>query len=880
MKSNRFPMAELKRVNRTALALGFTALLAFACTPGEDDPGPDGGTHLPDGGDGGTGDGACSATPPVVHFSHSPGFSEKAIDLELVSNDPKAVIRMTLDGSDPVEDSPQYLSSIRIASKTGTPNDLSEIPTNAIDSGTYAWTPPEGEVFKGTVVRARAWREDCEQVGPVATATYFVGPDLAKRFPLPVVSIATDKEHLFGGESGIYVPGDNYDPARDWTAHYYSLTGSESERPVHFELFEPGGVPSLSFPAGVRIHGGFSRRIPQKTLRFYLRSEYGLSKLEHPLFSSKSVSRFDRFLLRNSGNDWGYTFIIDTLAQSLLEDTRVDRQHHRSTLAFINGEYWGIQQLRDRLDARHFENHYGIHRDAVVVIDNHNEVSEGLPEDLDSYLALLSRVESEGLTDPQRYEWLQTQVDLDTFSDYVIANLFVRNHDWPFNNLKAWRHRVEPVVGAPFGADGRWRFAMFDLDLSFSWGVDRVRDDSLAHATQLELGDATVLLRRLLETEHFRTRFALRFADHLNTRFRSEHVLERIDHLANEIAASVPEHIHRWRQPVDVDRWKQNVERQREFARERPQHVRDFLQAHLGFDGWHRLSVQSSGSGKGLVRVNDHLTLDGEALHWSGLYPDGLPVRLRAHALPGSCFAGWVGKSHSSPLLIVRPTKNATVTALFHPDGHESCLPDPVPHSLADGDYLFEEWSDLEPAGVQPASMRLAMTETSDPSLSTEALDCAYEGRWDSNARTRANGLGEWGLAFVNTGNTDHCGWIGGVQLSLDTTGMEAVRVSFTAGTLEKNSREYALRLQYRKGDHGPFTDVHFDGEPIEYRAGPNGHVTRFDTVALPSAVADSPLVQLRWKYFFTGNRTDSASGARSRLRLDDIRVTAQPKDS
>jgi hypothetical protein len=143
--------------------------------------------------------------------------------------------------------------------------------------------------------------------------------------------------------------------------------------------------------------------------------------------------------------------------------------------------------------------------------------------------------------------------------------------------------------------------------------------------------------------------------------------------------------------------------------------------------------------------------------------------------------------------------------------------------------------------------------------------------------------LGEDGVSFVNTGNLEgNPGYpgrrLGGALLSLNTSGEGDITVRFEAGTVERNSRIYHLRLQYRTGEDQPFRDVNGpDGRPIEYEASSTpGHQQLFEAVKLPPDAEDKELIQLFWRYFYTGTRLDEDDGSRSMLRLSDLEVTSK----
>lgn len=210
----------------------------------------------------------------------------------------------------------------------------------------------------------------------------------------------------------------------------------------------------------------------------------------------------------------------------------------------------------------------------------------------------------------------------------------------------------------------------------------------------------------------------------------------------------------------------------------------------------------------------------------------------------------------------------------------------PAPHIVYVGAYEFNFWDEDRPDGAFPDNMLFLMTTTeNDPGLGSvmnaryTIPENDYAGSDSQNigfpyrneSRTRINGLGEDGIGIINTGRNRE---LGDVVLALNTQGMHQVDVRWTGGTLRPNSRIYNLRMQYRVGMEEAFQDVLVDGEPVEYqRHNDENHVQDFGPIRLPEAVNDQEYVQIRWKYYHTGERISEDSGARAMLRLDNIRV-------
>ena len=187
----------------------------------------------------------------------------------------------------------------------------------------------------------------------------------------------------------------------------------------------------------------------------------------------------------------------------------------------------------------------------------------------------------------------------------------------------------------------------------------------------------------------------------------------------------------------------------------------------------------------------------------------------------------------------------------------------PTPFALAGGDYTFSAWAESSAAGTYPASMRIHRGPSVDPGLAAEP-NADYTAAYNLTSGTRVNGLNGDGLAFGNTGTN---GDLGAAVVAVNTTGLSNVRVAWTGGTVAAGSRLYAIRLQYRLGTSGAFTDA---PGPSEYVANASaGHSESFSTV-LPAAASNQAVVHVRWKYY----QTETGTGGRPRLRLDDVTIS------
>jgi hypothetical protein len=283
-------------------------------------------------------------------FSHPGGFYTQAFNLQLSTGSPQSRVYYTLDGSVPDENALLYSGPISIQSRRGDKNVFSDIETVS------DWIPPRGEVFKSTVVRAVAYIDACP-ASPVITYTYFVDEQMGRRYTFPILSLATDRSDFFGKKKGIYVSGDN-----DGRGENFFRSGKEWERAIYLEFFDHNGRRVFGQGMGARIHGRGSRQNPQKSLRIYAREEYGLDRLKYRIFPELNVEEFKTFILRTPDADFSQTLFKDELIQTLIRPLDLDLQATHPAVLFINGEYWGIHNIRERFDKHYFASHYGVDR--------------------------------------------------------------------------------------------------------------------------------------------------------------------------------------------------------------------------------------------------------------------------------------------------------------------------------------------------------------------------------------------------------------------------------------------------------------------------------------------------------------------------------------
>ena len=605
-----------------------------------------------------------------VNFSRKPGFYSGSISLSLSHPDPEAIIYYTLNGSLPDEGSTQYTSALQLADRSDEENQLSLIPTNFI-TGYREWKEPDDKVAKITIIRAVAIKQGASS--PVRSASYLVFPEGEDRYSLDVVSLITEFDNFFSDETGIYVPGDNYVEGNPSTGNYFQR-GREWEREVSMEFF--GSDFDFQQDIGARIHGGWTRRDPIKSLRLYARSDYGESRFNYRIFPDLPYESYNRLLLRQSGNDWAETMLRDAMAQHLVSHLDMDTQAYRPTVVFINGEFWGIKNLRERYDRHYLERVYGIDPDNIDYLSNNAEVKEG--DDI-HYNQMNEFVESNDLSDDAVFSQVEQMMDINNFLDYYSAQIYFGNRDWLTNNVDYWRLRVDYNPYALKGHDGRWRWLIYDVDRAFAYGWVELDINMIEFVTeQKEPGRewGNLLIRNLLDNENFRYSFINRIADHLNTAFIIPRVHAAIDSFSTRIEPQIAEHISRWRYP-EVDVWySRHIPRLKSFATARPAYLRQHVMDHFGIESQVEVTVSAGSTEHGAIRINsvdiDPSTpgVEADPFPWTGIYFQGIPLQIEAVSREGYSFSHWSGTGISQEnrhdrVLSITPQGDITLEAHF-----------------------------------------------------------------------------------------------------------------------------------------------------------------------------------------------------------------------
>ena len=439
-----------------------------------------------------------------IAFSEPGGQrSEKSLTVEL-SSDPQTRIFYTTDGTDPTTASRVYSAPIQLKGST--------------------------------VIKAVAWQEDVIP-SDLCVQSYILGAGHTVR----VVSVSGKRSEL-DGSSGMLKTGVKGD-------------GSDA----YVEVYEPDGTRVIAQKCLMKLAGHSTREGEgQKGFSLRAKKAYGTSRFNYPLFSGRDYTSYKSFVLRASGQDCQQTFMRDSVLSALAADTSVLYRETEVCVVYVNGRYWGVYNMRERVSDDMIAQFHGW--------DNPDDVEfkEGGGYTSESYQELLRWVRNHDLTDDGNVAELRGMMDIENYLEYVMLEMYINNQD--LNNVGFYRNA---------NADGLWRWALFDLDLSFQLNGDNVKGwlegDSVGGITE----QSNLLFKRLMKNAGLKDWFLRRMGELLATTFSAENVTAKIQQRYTVLEPEMGAECKRWGWSTAT--WKRYGQRMLAYARSRPKNMVEYL---------------------------------------------------------------------------------------------------------------------------------------------------------------------------------------------------------------------------------------------------------------------------------------------------------------
>ena len=417
--------------------------------------------------------------------------------------------------------------------------------------------PAEGlKLTKTTPLRVKAFQEGMVSSETVS-ATYFIDdPPLT-----PIVSLITDDQYLFNKKTGILTKGTGSIPnySKGW------------EYPIHIEYFTREGERQISQTGTFTCSGHSARVNAQKSIALYARKAWGAEEFAFNPFPTRDYTGYKSLLLRSTNSDVTATRLRDVVASSLAEGQDILYQDHQVIQVYINGEYYGHYNLREKINKYFIAQYEGVtDPDAIDQIDilARTGTDQFLQNgDNTDWLSLCDFCKKEDLKDPENLRYVTERLDVDSLFTHAAFEIILGNVD--FTNVRVYR-----VPG------GKWRMLLFDVEACWR-GLDRTPIEYYIKPLSAKIqGFRHEPLNALLKVPEMKDRFLRRVSGLLAEVFRWDNVEAHFDAVIGQLEPILPRHIARWKN-MKLSNWKKNIKATKYYARVRPRKIPEMLKTAM-----------------------------------------------------------------------------------------------------------------------------------------------------------------------------------------------------------------------------------------------------------------------------------------------------------
>jgi len=565
------------------------------------------------------------ATLPVV--SVQAGFYATAQSVVIATPDPNITIRYTTDGSEPTVSSLVYLSPINIAT------------TTVLRVKCFSSTPNIPASF-------------------IETNTYFIN----STHSIPVVSISgNDIATLLGGTQII-------------------SSGA-------IEYFDENGVMQTEGTGNYDKHGNDSWAYDQRGVDFVMKDQYGYNyALKYQLFANKTRDKFQRIILKAGASDnypfegtpeanypeeLGGAHIRDPYVQALSQngDLHLDERTHQSCILYMNGQYWGVYEIREKVDDSDFLDYYYGQDEEWTDSPNYIQYLKtwggtwskyGGAAAQNDWDDLLNFVQTNNMAIAANFDYVTTQYKWKSLVDYFVLNSYIVNQDMLNWNTSWWRGLDTN------GTKKKWRYSLWDMDATFNHYTNYTGiPNSSADADPCDIDNLpnpggqghTIILNALMNNPIFNQYYISRYIDLSNTTFKCTNMIAVLDSLVNIITPEMAGQITRW--GGTMVQWQQNVQDMRDFINARCLAINQGLIDCYPIVGPFPLQVNVNPVGAGEVQVN---SITPGSYSYSGTYYGGIPILIKATENLGYIFDHWEVFNHTVDSAITNPDNSLQIT--------------------------------------------------------------------------------------------------------------------------------------------------------------------------------------------------------------------------
>ncbi len=474
------------------------------------------------------------------------------------------------------------------------------------------------------------------------TRNYIFHP---RNVSLPIMCITIDPSDLYDSLNGMYVKGPNANPEPPYKGANFH---KNIEKLAYIELIDTNNNVEFNQRIGLKIFGQYSAMLPQKSFSVHARKKYGDKRIRASIFPDRKFKKYKSIVIRNSGSDFCNAHFRDIMMTSLVKNLNIEVQAYRSCIVYLNGNYWGIYHLREKINEFYINQHYKIDKDSVAIVRHNGEVQQ---YGRINYRDMLKFIKTNDFKDNTMIDSLSKLMDIDNYLDYNISQVYFNNID-AGGNIRYWRSRKN---------GSKWRWILFDTDFGFGLRPGNgVEENTIENFTTYSSEAwpnpswSTLIIRKLLENDSIKVLYIKKMTWLLNTTFSSENVLNHIDKIEKSLSQEMESHFNKWNRSYNI--WTTQKKEIVDFAKRRPSFIYLQMKEKFKLSPYYSLSVVLSG--------NNKIIIDGYELESRKKYtlPSNIIMNVKAVPQFGYQFNGWEQDTmFNNELIITKDTELKTI---------------------------------------------------------------------------------------------------------------------------------------------------------------------------------------------------------------------------
>lgn len=419
-------------------------------------------------------------------------------------------------------------------------------------------------ITKNTVIRVFAEGDDNYIRSESAAGTYLLDRD----HKMAVMSISCNPGEMFDSRTGIYAAGPN---AGKEHPHKGANYWKDITIRGHVEFFD-GDKKGFSLNCGLAIFGGFSRAEPKKSFKLKFKDMYGPEELSYDVFDRGKKVKLKNMVLRSGSQDIYGVMVRDEFFTSLMysECPELLVQDYRPVALYINGEYFGLYYIREKVDKHYVARHLGVSKDSTRIVMAGKYHEEGPDKE---WKALIAYLKNKDMKSAENYKWVCDHLDVLAIADQNIAQIYTRNTDMG---------NVRYVYSPDPRGDRKWHVVYYDADATWNASPSvayYIRTSGVEDGTFN--GGNNIIINALLKNKDFRALYLERVSHHLHKTFEPNHVTSFFDAIINTIRPEMPYNGERWPKVLPMEKWENNVTKFRSKFADRPKMLLDGLRKEL-----------------------------------------------------------------------------------------------------------------------------------------------------------------------------------------------------------------------------------------------------------------------------------------------------------